>query len=65
MCPLGSLASGSRSIAQSHGQCGGRRVAADLLNTSWNAWYSVGIWTVRWGIGLSMEAEQTNTEVSA
>ncbi len=57
--PLGSIAPGSRSMAQSHGRCGDNFVAACLLNTSWNAVYSDGIVGTSKGSGLSTMVEWT------
>ncbi len=51
---LGSLVPGRRLIAQSHGRCGGRFVAATLLKTSWNARYSSGRLTLEAISGLSI-----------
>ncbi len=45
-------------MEQSHGRCGGKCVAASLLNTSLNDWYSGGR-GVTWCVtGLSMVVEQ-------
>ncbi len=58
ICPLGSLAPCSRSMQQSHGRCGGKCVAASLLNTSLNDWYSEGTCETWHVSGLSMVVEQ-------
>lgn len=41
--PLGIMAPGSSSMAQSHGRCWGSLAALCFENTSWNDWYSRGM----------------------
>lgn len=60
--PLGTCSPDSRSIAQSHGQCGGSCEAREGQNTSYKCVYSVGMPVCLADLGLSIAVTPTSGE---